>query len=357
MAAVQRFLEKSFYDNTVLQWLLAVVILAAVLVVSRLLVKLLGRKLMKAAQNTETHLDDLIAHLIKKTKFFFLAALSLYCASLVLDVPPALHLVLSKALIIAFLLQGAVWGTTVISFWIGHYVREKRGGDASAKTTFSALGFLLRLILWSLIALLGLDNLGVNITALVTGLGIGGVAVALAMQNILSDLFASLSIALDKPFVLGDYIVVDDFQGTVEHVGLKTTRVRSLSGEQLVFSNNDLLKSRIRNFERMTERRIVFGLRVARGTPRGMLAAIPGLIREIIGAQSEARFDRAHLKEIGDASYAFEVVYWVRSPDYALYMDVQHAINLEIVRRFANKGIKLAYPTQAVLVTKTAPSR
>ncbi|MBM3296600.1 MAG: mechanosensitive ion channel family protein [Candidatus Aminicenantes bacterium] len=352
MAAIEKFLENTFYHNTVLQWLLAALILAAVLVLTMILVRLLGRKLMKVAQKTETHADDLIALLIKKTKFFFLLAVSVFCASLFLILPPAFSVVFRKALVIAFLLQGAVWGTTLISFWIDHYVKEKRGGDAAARTTFSALGFILRLVLWSLIVLLGLDNLGVNITALITGLGIGGVAVALAMQNILSDLFASLSIALDKPFVLGDYIVVDSFQGTVEHIGLKTTRVRSLSGEQLIFSNNDLLKSRIRNLERMTERRIVFGLRVSRRTPREKLTAVPVLLREIIGARTDARFDRAHLKELGDFSYDFEVVYWVLSPDYARYMDVQHAINLEIARRFARKGIKLAYPTQAVIVSK-----
>jgi len=352
MTAVRQFLEKSFYHNTLLEWLLAVVILAAVFFVSKLLVSWLGRILMKAAQKTETHLDDLIARLIKKTKFFFLFVLSVFCASLVLALPPVFSLVIRKVLVIAFLLQGAVWGTTVISFWIDHYIKEKRGDDAAARTTFSAMGFILRLILWSLIVLLGLDNLGVNITALVTGLGIGGVAVALAMQTVLSDLFASLSIALDKPFVIGDFIVIDDLRGTVEHVGLKTTRVRSLSGEQLIFSNNDLLKSRIRNFRRMSERRVPFTLGVVYQTPPDKLAAIPGLIKEIIESKEDVRFDRAHFKDFGDFSLNFEAVYWVLSPDYTQFMDIQQEINLDIARRFAAEGIEFAYPTQTLFLSK-----
>ncbi len=352
MNAVGRLLERSFYHNALSRWLLAVLILAAVLFFSWLLVRVLSRKLMKAARKTETKADDLIAHLLKKTKFFFLFVLSVFVASLVLSLPAPIPLLLRKVLGLAFLLQGAVWGTTLIAFWIEHYVREKRGDDAEAKTTFSALGFLLRLVLWSLIVLIGLDNLGVNVTALITGLGIGGVAVALALQSILGDVFGSLSIALDKPFVIGDYIAVDDFQGTVERVGLKTTRIRSLSGEQIVFSNADLLKSRIRNYGRMEERRIAFLLRVSRRTPSPKLAAIPGLVKRIIEGRREARFDRAHFKEVGDSSFDFEVVYWVRSPSYALYMDVQHAINLEIVRIFAKKGIGFAFPTQTVILSK-----
>jgi small-conductance mechanosensitive channel len=195
-----------------------------------------------------------------------------------------------------------------------------------------------------------LDNLGVNITGLVAGLGIGGIAVALALQNILGDLFASLSIVLDKPFVIGDFVVVDSLSGTIEHIGLKTTRIRSLRGEQLIFSNNDLLKSRIRNYKRMSERRIDFSFGVVYQTPLEKLKAIKKIVSDIIEKGEKTRFDRVHFKEYGDSSLNFEVVYFVTDPDYNIYMDVQEAINLEIFRCFAEEGIEFAYPTRTIFI-------
>jgi len=219
----------------------------------------------------------------------------------------------------------------------------------------SAFGFLARLALWTIIMFSALDNLGVNITALVAGLGVGGIAVALATQNILGDLFASFSIVLDKPFVIGDFIIVGECLGTVERIGLKTTRIRSLSGEQIIFSNSDLLGSRVRNFKRMYERRIVFSIGVIYQTSREQVAAIPAMLRESIEAQQMARFDRAHFKGFGDYALHFEAVYYVRSPDFTRYMDTQQAINLEIMRRFEEAGIEFAYPTQVVYVAREQP--
>jgi small-conductance mechanosensitive channel len=177
---------------------------------------------------------------------------------------------------------------------------------------------------------------------------VGGIAVALAAQNILGDLFASLSIVFDKPFVLGDFIIIGDSMGTVEQIGLKTTRIRSLSGEQLIFSNNDLLSSRIRNFKRMQERRVVFSVGVVYQTTKAQLETIPGILREAVEAQDSTRFDRAHFKEFGDFSLNFEVVYHVLTPDFGKYMDVQQAINFVIFERFDELGIEFAYPTQSI---------
>jgi small-conductance mechanosensitive channel len=203
---------------------------------------------------------------------------------------------------------------------------------------------------------LALDNLGIEVTALIAGLGIGGIAVALATQNILGDLFASLLIVLDKPFVLGDFIVVGDFVGHVEKIGLKTTRLRSLSGEQLVVSNNDLLQSRLRNFKRMIERRVLFTVGVTYDTPLEKLAAVPGMIREIIESQPDVRFDRSHFKEFGSYSLNFETVYFVLSPEFGRYMDRQQAINLAIYDRFAQNEIKFAYPTQTLFLEQPTPA-
>jgi small-conductance mechanosensitive channel len=200
------------------------------------------------------------------------------------------------------------------------------------------------------VLLLDLYNLGVNITALVAGLGVGGIAVALAVQTILGDLFASLSIVLDKPFVVGDFLVVDDMLGAVEYVGLKTTRIRSLSGEQLVFSNSDLLSSRIRNYGRMFERRVSFDVGVTYQTPRDKLIKIPVIIRDAVEGQDKTRFDRSHFKAYGDFALVFESVYYVLGPDYNEYMDIQQAINLHLHECFEQEGIEFAYPTQTVFV-------
>jgi small-conductance mechanosensitive channel len=212
------------------------------------------------------------------------------------------------------------------------------------------LALAARVGLWALVLLVALDNLGVNITALVAGLGVGGVAVALATQNILGDLFASVSILLDKPFVPGDFVVVGDFMGTVEQIGIKTTRVRSLGGEQIVFANNDLLQSRLRNYKRMGERRALFRVGVTYQTPVDKVVAIPEMLRTIVQNQTGTRFDRAHFASYGDFALTFEVVYYVLSPDYNRFMDVQQAINLDVFRTFHGQAIEFAYPTQTLLL-------
>jgi small-conductance mechanosensitive channel len=200
------------------------------------------------------------------------------------------------------------------------------------------------------VLLAALDNLGVDITALVAGLGVGGIAVGLALQDVLKDTFAALSIILDKPFELGDFVVVDDLAGNVEHIGIKTTRVRSLSGEQLVFGNGDLLSSRIRNFKRLVERRGLFTFGVLYSTPADTLERIPEMVREIVDGLETTRFDRAHFKAFGDSSMDFEVVYYVLDAEYLTFMDLQQAINLALVRRFADEGIEFAYPTRTLFL-------
>ena len=193
-----------------------------------------------------------------------------------------------------------------------------------------------------------LQNLGIDVTALVAGLGISGVAVALALQRILNDLFSSLSIVLDKPFVIGDFIIFGEFMGSIEHIGIKTTRIRSLTGEQIICSNGDLLNTHIRNYKRMQERRVTFKLGVVYQTPANKLQQIPIMVREIIEAQELTRFDRAHFASYGDFALLFEIVYYVLSPDYNIYMDTQQTINLEIFERFQALDIEFAYPTQSL---------
>lgn len=349
-------LEAKYFGNTVQDWAIAIAVATIIFFILKIGRRVVVKRLGAFARQTATQIDDLAVEILKKTKFFFFVVIALYAGSQPLVLPPGGLRAINGLLILGTLLQTAFWGNAVIVFILGRAVKQRVDTDAAGATTLSAIGIVAKLVLWSVLLLLALDNLGVNITGLVAGLGIGGIAVALALQNILGDLFASLSIALDKPFVIGDFVIVDQLLGTVEHIGLKTTRIRSLSGEQIVFSNADLLKSRIRNFKRMYERRVVFSIGVTYQTPLDKLSVIPAMLKEIVEAQSSVRFDRAHFKEYGDSSLNFEVVYYVMNPDYNVYMDIQQAINLEIFRRFLAGGIQFAYPTRTLHIQQTLTS-
>ncbi len=333
-------------------WLLGLVITAVTFLVLILLKRSLLRRLLEKARRISEGAVQCVQGFIDRTHGLFLLIISLYAGSLALDLSARETNFISLVVVLALLVQAGIWGGWLISFWVEGRVRKEETPAPPTGTGMGAIGFLLRLALWALIVLVALDNLGINITALVAGLGIGGIAIALAVQNILGDLLASLSISLDKPFVVGDFIIVDDYMGNVEHIGVKTTRLRSLSGEQLIFPNSGLLNSRIRNYKRMTERRAVFVFGVVYQTPSEKLKRIPGMVREIIEAQEQTRFDRAHFKNYGDFSLNFEVVYYVLVSDYGVYMDLQQTINLELYERFEKENIEFAYPTHTVYMKK-----
>jgi small-conductance mechanosensitive channel len=349
--------DKVIFQNSVEKWLTALAVLAAVWLLLILLRRISYRRLLAFSRRTATPADDMLARLVRQTKPFFILAIAFYLGSLGLTLSPAAHALVGKLAGAAFLIQAGIWAMDIISFWLDRKKDRKPEEDAAATTTLGVLKFIARIGVWAAVLLLALDNFGIEITTLLAGLGVGGVAVALALQNVLGDLFASLSIILDKPFLVGDFIVVDGYLGGVEHIGLKTTRIRSLSGEQLVFGNGDLLKSRIRNYKRMNERRIAFSIGVTYQTTPEKLEAIPAIIKEIIEAQPDTRFGRAHFKAYGDFSLDFEIVYWVATPDYQTYMDTQQAINLALFRRFAAEGIEFAYPTRTIFIAAGATEK
>jgi len=345
-------LSRVYYANTVRDWLIALGILAIVFAILKIVQRIGISRLSKLSLLTHNKIDDLLVGILENTKFFFLLIAAAYVASLTITFKPSVVTLWERMIVFALILQGGFWANSAVSFGLARNIEKRVDEDVSSTTTITFLGFVARVILWTIVLLSMLANLGVNITGLITGLGIGGIAVALAVQNILGDLLASLSIVLDKPFVIGDFIIVDSLMGTVEHVGLKTTRIRSLSGEQLVFSNNDLLKSRIRNFGRMSERRVVFSFRVIYQTSLEKLRLAKEIVTDIVNSQENARFDRAHFKEYGDSSLNFEVVYYVTRPEFNVYMDIQEAINQEMYRRFKEQGIEFAYPTRTVYVRR-----
>ena len=333
--------------NPVADWLVALVAALAVTAGLDAVKSILARRLVVLAARTGTKLNDIAVATLRATKLPVLIMVGLYAGASLLVLPDKAQLFISRLTIVAVLVQVAFWGDHALRTWLAA-TRAARNDDPDRVTSSAAITFLVRVALWAIVALMVLDNLGVNITTLVASLGIGGIAIALAVQSILGDLFASLSIVLDKPFVVGDFIIVDKMLGTVEKIGLKTTRVRSLGGEQIVFSNNDLLKSRIQNLRRMESRRVVFGFAVSHQTPASTLRELPEMIKEIVCAQPQVRFDRAHLSSIAAPTFNFEVVYYVDNTDYTVYMNVQQEIYLALLDGLQARGVALALPMQMV---------
>lgn len=350
MVEVTTLLSHRLLGTTVQNWLIAVLLAVALVVVLTAARRVTVKRARHWAEGTRTRVDDVFVSLIESLRVVFFIAVALWVASEYVSLSPAAQRGARIAISLCTLIQ--------IGLSLQALVRRLSRGwapadaDGATRTAASASAFLASLTIWTLLVLSGLSVLGFEISALIAGLGVGGVAAALAVQNILGDLFASLSIYFDRPFNLGDFIIVGSEMGTVEKIGLRTTRVRALSGEEIVFANGDLTKSRVRNFKRMAERRVEFRFGVEYGTKPDQLREIPELVRRAVEAREGTRFDRAHFKEYGDFALVFEVVYYVLSSDYNVYMDHQQAINLELFAGFADRGIAFAFPTTKVLLAR-----
>jgi small-conductance mechanosensitive channel len=342
-------LDAVWARNSPEELIIAASITAGVLLITWLVLVVLRRKLANAYKSA-TQVDDFVLDVAHRTKLLLLVLPAILLGTRVLHLPKGLALVIRDGASLSMIAQSVLWATGVVDFWLKRYRRTRMETDPAAVTTLNVFRIGAISILWTIALLLAIQTLGFNVTTLIAGLGIGGVAVALATQNMLGDLFASLSIVIDKPFVIGDFIIVGESMGTVEQVGLKTTRIRSLSGEQLILGNADLLQSRIRNYKRMTERRVLFRIGVLYQTTSEHLERIPLLIRAAIEKQKGIRFDRSHFVNFGDSSYDFETVYWVLSPDYTKFCDIHQAICFDLIRAFAAQGIELAYPTRTIFL-------
>jgi small-conductance mechanosensitive channel len=337
-----------WYGASATEWLIAAATLLGVYVALALLRRALVRRLGTLAARTTTDWDDLAVQIVERTRWYFILLVATYAATRVLSPPGDLARVLRALAVLIVLVQAGVWGNGIIGFGADHYARKRGPGDVGTRTTIQAVGYAGRFVLWALLIVTALQNFGINVTALVTGLGIGGIAIALAVQNILGDLFAALAIVLDKPFIVGDSVQVDTINGTIEHVGLKTTRIRSQSGEQIVIANSELLKTRIRNFKRMEQRRVAFNLDLAFDTPPETLAKVSAMVRQVIESHPNVQFDRCHLLAIAETGLRVETVYVVLDPDFNRYADIHHAVNLELIRRFREQRIEFAAPAKSV---------
>jgi small-conductance mechanosensitive channel len=347
------FLERSYLDNTVWQWTVAAGVALAVLTVTFIVRRIIRSRYARLAATTEIEFLELPLRIASRTSSLFLLVLSIFLAAQMLALPKNIDRVLLTTITIGAFWQIGIWATAGVIGWLDHRQHKSLTTDRAAAGTISIISFIARALIWALVLLLTLDNLGVNITTLVAGLGIGGIAVALAVQNVLGDLLASLSITLDRPFVVGDAITVDDFSGTVEQIGVKSVRLRSVNGEQIIMPNANLLSSRVRNWGRLLERRITFTLGVSTDTPRDKLEKLPKALRAIVEGEKDVRFDRSHFTKIG-AALEFETVYFVTTPDYGRYMDIQQTINLKIMDTLAQEEIEFAVPAQKLWLENDA---
>jgi small-conductance mechanosensitive channel len=343
--AVDRLLAMPLFDdNSWLQWVIAAGIAVGTFSAMLLIRRLVRKYFTRLRTTNETELLEVPLQVLSRTTLLTFIALSVFFGSQALVLGPKIERLLESVITIALFWQAGVWAGAAVSAWLDRKRRRSMAHNHAAIGSLAVISFVINVVIWAMVLLLTLDNLGVDITALVAGLGIGGVAVALAVQNVLGDLFASLSITLDRPFVIGDFLSVGEFLGSVEHIGIKSTRLRSLDGEQIIISNSDLLGSRVRNFGRMSERRVVFATRVNYETPIERIEEIPKMIRKIVESQSDVRFDRSHFTKHGDASIDFETVYYVKVADYNRFMDIQQAINLQLHRELAALDVEFAYP-------------
>jgi small-conductance mechanosensitive channel len=347
------FLTTTVLGNTMAQWALALIIGLIVYGILRLLVWLLRRRVKKSADQPLPDPCVLIRNLLAHTYGFLFIWLSVFVAQRSLTLSETATTVINTITIAIILIQAGFWAIEVVEYLIARRQISKNGEVNYRKGSINAIILISKVIIWTVVILLVLENIpGVHVTALLASLGVAGLAVGLGLQKVLGDLFASLTISIDEPFVEGDAISVGEFSGVVEHVGLKSTRVRSNTGEQLIFSNSDLLDSRIRNFKRMEKRMVVFSLNITYQTPYKKLHKIPEIIREVIENQGQVTFERAHFKGYGPSSLIYEVAYTIQTADFSQYMDLQQKINLEIFHQFQEAGIEFAYPTQTILLNK-----
>jgi len=346
-------LDHVWFGNTVAQWLLATTaFLTCFFVLPSLRMFVMARARRLAGRDTPPWID-LVLLLIRRTRRLFLFVVALYVAERFLSLPLKVEDVSTALIVLTFWIQAALWGVAAAEFALKQ--RQERmaaAGELRQSGSMSVLLFVARVAIFALAVLLALDNLGVNITALVAGLGIGGIAIALAVQTVLGDLLASLSITLDKPFRVGDLLRVEDIEGTVEFIGVRSTRLRSVTGEQVVIANADLLKSRLRNLGRMPERRVLFQLGVAYETSPEKLAGLATMVRSAIESVEGTRFEYCALRQFGEHALGFEVVYFVPDWDTARlrFVQINDAVNRAIHAAFAAAGIAFAYPTRNVIV-------
>lgn len=347
---MQPLLERTFLGNSLQDWLIALGILLGTLIAVAIAGAALIRRLKKAALKTSTHYDDIVILAVEKFIFPLLYVGGIYAALSYLSFPKKADKVIHLLLLLLYTYFILRIITGVIQYMITTFLSRQEGGETKKK---QARGFIIiaKVIVWVLGFVFVLDNMGFNVSAIIAGLGVGGIAIALAAQTVLSDLFSYLIIFFDRPFEIGDNIMFDKEQGTVEYIGVKSTRIRTLNGQLLICSNKDLTNARVNNFKSLSRRRILFKLSVVYQTPVEKVAALPEMIKNIVTKYEQVEYERGHFTTFAESSLDFEFVYYITVPEYKTYMDIQQEINLTILRTFAQEQIQFAHPTRTLYVT------
>jgi len=348
-------MDFKIFENTGVDFLTAFAIFAGGLIVLRIFREIVLARLKIAAEKTKTDLDDIIIKIVQEINPPFYFLVSVYAGLKFLAMPEIASKIIDGLFLLAIVFQVARGVQIFIDYWTQKMIGGKAkddGSEAKNKAAVKNIGSILKFILWVFAVLVLLSNWGINITSLIAGLGVGGIAVAFALQNVLGDIFSSFSIVFDKPFQIGDFIIIGSDMGVVEKIGIKSTRLRTLQGQELIISNRELTDARVNNYKRMESRRIAFGFSALYETPTEKLKKIPEIVKNIIEKEEFAKLDRVHFKEFGDFSLNFEVVYYVSVPDYTEYMNTQQSINFALKDEFEKEGIEFAYPTQTLLIKK-----
>lgn len=333
--------ETPVLGNPLIDWVTALGAAFGATALIVLIRRLVSRRLASLAQRTDTVADDALIEAVRSIRKTYVLLIAVGVALAWLNLPPLAHAIIKRVLVLVAVLQGIRSGNAIVEFWVTHYAARRDGLD---RTTLRALSYAGRIVLWVTIILIGLEAAGFEVKTLLTGLGVGGIAIALAVQNILGDLFAALSIVLDKPFVVGDSIAVDALEGDVVHIGLKSTRVRSVNGEEVVFANADLLKSRLRNLTRREGRRYVISLVLAPGTTAAQLARVPSIVAASVTADGRATLQRSHLTSLHTQGPEVESAILVPGTDWIAAHDIRQAVLLGILTGLERERIALASP-------------
>jgi len=347
-----RFLYKSFFNNTIYDYLISLAIFLSLILIIKVIELYIIKYLKRLAHKTETEFDDFLIIVIEKILTPMAYFLSLFFALRILNLSPKIHKILDIYLLTVFTIYIVKFLNNLIQFGLAQYAKKHKADELLERSLKGILN-VAKVIIWAGAIIFYFDNIGFKISTIIAELGIGGIAVAMAAQSVLKDLFSYFCILFDRPFKVGDNIMLGEFFGTVEYIGIKTTRIRSVNGEQIIMSNTDLTDSRVRNFKNMTERRALFRFGVTYQTSIEKLKEISEIVKNIIENIPDARFDRVHFISFGDFSLVFEVVYFVLSNDYKKYADIQQSINLKLKEELEKRQIEFAYPTQTIFVENT----
>lgn len=351
---IRNILNRVYFENTVLDYFIALGIFIIALIAVKIFSIIILKRLKIWSERTETNFDDFVISQVEKSAIPILYIASIFPAKNYLTVKPSVDLILNGILITIITFYAIRTLIAFLNYSIQVYsTRRDPAGVASMK----GISTFISIFVWGLGLVFLLDNLGFEVSAVIAGLGIGGIAIALAAQAVLGDLFSYFVIFFDKPFQIGDFIIVDNKMGTIEKIGIKTTRVRSLSGEEIIFPNNDLTGSRVHNYKKMEKRRIEYKFGVAYQTEYAKVKEIPDIVKAIITSMSDVVLDRVHLKEFGAYSLNYEVIFIMQTADYNKYMDTQQEINFRLHQEFEKRGIQFAYPTQTLYVHNENPNQ